>query len=563
MAVPDFLATDPATSPTPNLLSRTRPGWAPRPNRTVKIRSAWEVPGMELGTGQEEEPDPAQQAAQGISVQEYLNRIGGWATAAPVSPETLTSAPVSDTTAEEPGEQSIASVREPPPAAPAADHAPRATGGNTAARTAQPQAKVNQSAAPRVAPPPQGPSSAARATPAQTQSQQDFEAMAIPAAQKVQERTGIPWQAIVAVSANETGWGKAVAGNNYFGIKGSNPDTGANTGQVGTWEVQNGQRVNIQDTFRAYNGYQDSANDFARFLQTNARYAPAMRYLNLHPSDWRGFLRMVHDAGYATDPNWSDQVIRIGNGLDGVQEADPTRPSMLGMDQNTQRVGITGLLDKASTALGSKYNWGGAGGRSNFDPQFVGSDCSGFVAWAYEQATGMRLPAQTSSMFQRTSNVRPDNAMPGDLVFYNMGEGAHMEHVGIYAGNGMMIHDSSINPNGGVDVTPLWQGAQFRRVDGVDPTLYSRAQGGGMRSQPGDQPTGEYAVVAEHGREIAYIYLSDGTVRKDDMGKASQPDGALISSSEGVPHMGMGSGQEPDPDLTRHLGGASLSDLMQ
>src|SRR5215471_12467900 len=170
MAVPDYLATDPATSPTPNLLSRTRPGWAPRPNRTVKIRSAWEVPGMELGTGQEEEPDPAQQAAQGISVQEYLNRIGGWATAAPVSPETLTSAPVSDTTAEEPGEQSIASVREPPPAAPAADHAPRATGGNTAARTAQPQAKVNQSAAPRVAPPPQGPSSAARATPAQTQS---------------------------------------------------------------------------------------------------------------------------------------------------------------------------------------------------------------------------------------------------------------------------------------------------------------------------------------------------------------------------------------------------------
>ena len=60
MPVPEDLATDPATSPSPNLLSRTSPGWAPRPNRTVKIRSAWEVPGMELGMGQDEELDPAQ-----------------------------------------------------------------------------------------------------------------------------------------------------------------------------------------------------------------------------------------------------------------------------------------------------------------------------------------------------------------------------------------------------------------------------------------------------------------------------------------------------------------------
>jgi len=377
--------------------------------------------------------------------------------------------------------------------------------------------------------------------------------MAIPAAEKVQERTGIPWQAIVAVSANETGWGKAVAGNNYFGIKGSNPDTGANTGQVGTWEVINGQRVNIKDTFRAYNGYQDSAMDFARFLQTNARYQPAMSYLRLHPSDWRGFLRMVHDAGYATDPNWSNQVINIGNGLDGVEEADPTRPSKLGHDRDTGRVGMTGLLNTAADQVGSKYVWGGAGGRSNFDPNFVGSDCSGFVAWAYNQATGLKLPAQTQSMFQNTANVRASDAMPGDLVFYNMGEGAHMEHVGIYAGNGMMIHDSSINPNGGVDITPLWQGAQFRRVNGVDPSLYSRAQGGGLRSSPSDVPT-EWVVTVEHGRQIATLYTSSG-IKKDDLGKANDPDGTVLGhSGEDQQQMGTGA-DEADPDLMQHLGG--------
>jgi len=377
--------------------------------------------------------------------------------------------------------------------------------------------------------------------------------MAIPAAEKVQAKTGIPWQAIVAVSANETGWGTAVAGNNYFGIKGSNPDTGANTGQVGTWEVVNGQRVNIQDTFRAYQGYQDSANDFARFLQSNSRYQPAMSYLKQNPDDWRGFLRMVHDAGYATDPNWSNQVISIGNSLDGTQAADPSKPSKLGVDKDTQRVGMTGLLDTAAGQVGSKYVWGGAGGRSNFDPKFVGSDCSGFVAWAYNQATGLTLPAQTSSMFQQTSNVRAQDAMPGDLVFYNMGEGAHMEHVGIYAGNGMMVHDSSINPNGGVDITPLWSGAQFRRVNGVDPSLYSRATGGGLRSSPQDVPT-EWVVTVEHGRQIVTLYTAGG-IKKDDLGKASAPNGTVLGHS-GEDQTDLGSGaDERDPDLMRHLGG--------
>ena len=53
---------------------------------------------------------------------------------------------------------------------------------------------------------------------------------------QVEQETGIPHQLLLAIPANETGWGSAVAGNNYFGIKGSNPKTGANTGQVGTWE---------------------------------------------------------------------------------------------------------------------------------------------------------------------------------------------------------------------------------------------------------------------------------------------------------------------------------------
>jgi cell wall-associated NlpC family hydrolase len=400
---------------------------------------------------------------------------------------------------------------------------------------------------------------------AATPSQQSFEKTAIPAAMKVQDETGIPWQAIVAVSANETGYGKAVAGNNYFGIKGSNPKTGRNTGSVATWEVVNGQRVNINDTFMAFDDYVDSARGFASFLRDNSRYKPALNYLDKHPNDWRGFLRMVHDAGYATDPNWSDQVITIGNGLDGKEAADPAKPSKkLGHDQDTGRVGMTDLLDVASDAIGTRYQFGGAGGRSQFGDKLAPTDCSGFVAWTYERATGMRLNAQTSSMIKQTTNIRPDQAKPGDLIFYNMGEGDHLEHVGIYSGNGMMIHDSSINPNGGVDITPIWQNQnpQFRRVDGVDPTLFSNAQGGGLKPKDSDQPD-EWMVKVEHGREIMFTY-SGGRVRREDMGKASKPDGSILgfsgsnataTSPEAVSPEATGAGADvEDYDLSAHLG---------
>lgn len=370
---------------------------------------------------------------------------------------------------------------------------------------------------------------------------------------RVQDKTGIPWQAIVAVSANETGWGKAVAGNNYFGIKGSNPTTGANTGAVDTWEVVNGQRVNIKDTFMAFNDYEDSAMGFANFLQSNSRYKPALDYLKKHPNDWRGFLRNVHDAGYATDPNWSDQVINIGNGLDGAQAADPTKPSRLGHDKDTQRTGMTGLLDTASDAIGTKYRFGGAGGRSQFGDQMTPTDCSGFVAWSYERSTGVRLNAQTSSMYKQTSSISPDQAKPGDLIFFNMGEGDHLEHVAIYSGNGMMIHDSSINPNGGVDITPIWQnqGPQFRRVDGVDPSLYSNAQGGGLKPKSSDAAN-EWIIKVQNGREIMTMYTADGHVRRQDMGKSDKPNGSILGFSGSnaqaeTPEAGVGAGQVLPP----------------
>lgn len=135
----------------------------------------------------------------------------------------------------------------------------------------------------------------------------------LPYAQEVQQETGIPANLMAAIAANETGYGndKYTHGNNFFGIKADPGWKGPTTGSLGTWEVYNGQTVNIRDNFRAYTDPADSFRDFATFLQENPRYSEALR----HTDDPERFIREVHKAGYATDPAWADKILRIATSL--------------------------------------------------------------------------------------------------------------------------------------------------------------------------------------------------------------------------------------------------------
>ncbi|MFJ9456087.1 NlpC/P60 family protein [Kitasatospora sp. NPDC101447] len=83
---------------------------------------------------------------------------------------------------------------------------------------------------------------------------------------------------------------------------------------------------------------------------------------------------------------------------------------------------------KAMSKQGSPYVWG-ATGPSTFD-------CSGLMLWAYGQA-GVSLP-RTSQEQGHYGTAVPGlaAAQPGDLVIY----GGDMHHVGMYIGNGMVVH---------------------------------------------------------------------------------------------------------------------------
>lgn len=87
----------------------------------------------------------------------------------------------------------------------------------------------------------------------------------------------------------------------------------------------------------------------------------------------------------------------------------------------------SGVVEIAKRYLGRPYRWA-ASGPDSFD-------CSGFTMFVYAQV-GVRLPHSSRAQIDAGQRVSRANLQPGDLVFF----GSPIHHVGIYVGNGMMIH---------------------------------------------------------------------------------------------------------------------------
>jgi type VI secretion system secreted protein VgrG len=71
--------------------------------------------------------------------------------------------------------------------------------------------------------------------------------------------------------------------------------------------VIKGKVIHIKDTFRAYTSYEDSADDYGRFLNENKRYRAAFAFT----SDPLKFVAAIAKAGYATDPNYAKSLTSI------------------------------------------------------------------------------------------------------------------------------------------------------------------------------------------------------------------------------------------------------------
>ena len=93
------------------------------------------------------------------------------------------------------------------------------------------------------------------------------------------------------------------------------------------------------------------------------------------------------------------------------------------------------LITEAEKYLGYPYVWGGSTPATSFD-------CSGFVCWVFSNSGVYPLSRTTAQgIYNQCARVSPQEAKPGDLLFFK-GTYATSEvsHIGIYVGDGMMIH---------------------------------------------------------------------------------------------------------------------------
>lgn len=111
----------------------------------------------------------------------------------------------------------------------------------------------------------------------------------------------IPASITLAQGLLESGAGKsrlASEGNNHFGIK------------CHDWV---GARIYADDDaknecFRKYNSVRESYEDHSKFLSNRGRYSSLF---TLNPTDYKSWARGLKSAGYATDPNYANKLIKL------------------------------------------------------------------------------------------------------------------------------------------------------------------------------------------------------------------------------------------------------------
>ena len=110
------------------------------------------------------------------------------------------------------------------------------------------------------------------------------------------------------------------------------------------------------------------------------------------------------------------------------------------------------LITEAEKYLGYPYVWGGSNPSTSFD-------CSGFVCWVFTNSGVHNMPRTTAQgIYNQCAIIPSSEAKPGDIIFFTgtYDSAGPVSHVGIYVGDGMMIHCGSPIQYANIN-TSYWQ----------------------------------------------------------------------------------------------------------
>ncbi|MCI9156214.1 MAG: SH3 domain-containing protein [Lawsonibacter sp.] len=114
------------------------------------------------------------------------------------------------------------------------------------------------------------------------------------------------------------------------------------------------------------------------------------------------------------------------------------------------------IADYALQFLGCRYVYGGSSPK--------GFDCSGFTSYVYKQF-GYSLNRTASAQLDNGTPVAKEDLQPGDLVMFKEGGSKRASHVGMYIGNGQIIHASTASV--GVIISDLYSSYYVRTYVGA------------------------------------------------------------------------------------------------
>lgn len=131
---------------------------------------------------------------------------------------------------------------------------------------------------------------------------------------------------IAGIAINEGILQPGTIARDNWSVGGVKADGTAGSVTVPTREVIDGQSVMQTASFGAFNTMQEGMDALAAFVRDSPRFGPVVRQA-MQTGDYSNLIAGFKEGGYATDPNWVQQVTSIASGLTApVQGPRPTTP---------------------------------------------------------------------------------------------------------------------------------------------------------------------------------------------------------------------------------------------
>ena len=175
---------------------------------------------------------------------------------------------------------------------------------------------------------------------------------------------------------------------------------------------------------------------------TQTKYVTANSGLNMRsgPSTNHSIIRKLSKGTAvtvtATNNGWSKITVGGTEGYVSNEYLSDTKPAEPQQPESNSSA-VSSVVNLANKLIGKPYVYGAEGPNA--------FDCSGFTYYVYKNAAGITLPRTSAAQSKYGTTVSKSNLQPGDLIFFDT-QGSNnggVSHVGLYVGNGQMIHASS------------------------------------------------------------------------------------------------------------------------